>query len=296
MNKTFNAYAKLNLLLDIIKKREDGYHDISSVMQSISLHDEINIDISPSKQNEIKVSCLNAGDFSSVKWDESNLVYKAAALLLTDCGQTLKSPVNINISVKKNIPAGAGMGGGSADAAAVLKGLNELLGLELSVEKLCELGKRLGADVPFCIVGGTALCEGIGERITSLPSPGEVPCVILKPEISLSTKEIYDITDTYPDLPGHPDTAQMIAALNSNDRNAFTKACGNFMEPAAIKLCPGINDLKKMLTDAGASLAMMTGSGSAVFGLFTDEKAAKKAFEEITPSKAEKFISLFFVD
>lgn len=296
MNKTFNAYAKLNLLLDIIKKRGDGYHDISSVMQSISLHDEINIDISSSKQNEIKVSCVNAGDFSSVKWDESNLVYKAAALLLTDCGQALKSPVSLNISVKKNIPAGAGMGGGSADAAAVLKGLNELLGLDLSVDKLCELGKRLGADVPFCLVGGTALCEGIGERITSLPSPGKVPCVILKPEISLSTKEIYDITDTYIDLPGHPDTGKMIAALNSNHRNAFTASCGNFMEPAAIKLCPIINDLKKQLTDAGAVLSMMTGSGSAVFGLFTDENAAKKAFEKITPSKAEKFISFFFVD
>ncbi len=293
MSANFKAYAKLNLLLDIIKKREDGYHDISSVMQSIDLYDEIAVDAALSDQNEIKVSCLNAGDFSSVKWDESNLVYKAAALILKEAENILKNSFLVTITVKKNIPDGAGMGGGSADAAAVLKALNTLLRLRFSEDELCSMGARLGADVPFCIKGGTALCEGIGEKMTSLPSPGPIPCVILKPSFSLSTKEMYGLTDKYINNMLHPDTTAIKKALEAHDTAALFGSCANFMEPAAISICPEISDLKQTLKDAGAAVSMMTGSGSAVFGLFSDEENAKKAFEELDPSKALKFMCHF---
>ncbi len=296
MIKSFNANAKLNLILDVIKKREDGYHDISSVMQSICLHDVIKIGVEPSEQNEIKVSCSNAGDFSSVKWDESNLVYKAAALILAQNTRSHNTYASVNIEVEKCIPAGAGMGGGSADAATVLKGLNELLSVGLTEEKLCQMGATLGADVPFCIIGGTALCEGIGDRLTPLPSPGPVPCVILKPDISLGTKEMYEITDEFIDSSEHPSTEYMMTALLSGRTWDFFSACSNFMEEAAVKMCPDINVLKQLLKDSGAEVAMMTGSGSAVFGLFSDAETAKKAFEELNPPKAQKFISQFSVD
>ncbi len=289
---TYNAYAKLNLLLDIIGKREDGYHDISSVMQTVELHDEIDIDVKPSSENKIKVSCENAGDFSSIKWDETNLVYKAAALLLDHAEGIPK--VAVNISVRKNIPDGAGMGGGSADAAAVLEGLNDLLALKLSVGELCLIGKKLGADVPFCILKGTALCEGIGEKLSSLPFPGRIPCVILKPQVSLSTKEMYRLTDAYIKTASHPDTKSLTDALTTHDTEALFSACDNFMEQAAIGICPEIEELKQSLKDAGAVTAMMTGSGSAVFGLFRDEESAKKAFEGLDPTKAKKFISFFY--
>ncbi|MCR5584725.1 MAG: 4-(cytidine 5'-diphospho)-2-C-methyl-D-erythritol kinase [Lachnospiraceae bacterium] len=296
MIKSFNANAKLNLILDVIKKREDGYHDISSVMQSICLHDVITVSAEASEKKEIKVSCSNAGDFSSVKWDESNLVYKAAALMLTESEKMGKSPVKVSIEVEKNIPAGAGMGGGSADAATVLKALNEMLSLGLSEEKLCQMGAKLGADVPFCIIGGTALCEGIGERITPLPFPGPVPCVILKPEVSLGTREMYEITDEFIDSSEHPSTDYMETALLSGRTRDFFSACSNFMEEAAVRMCPEINVLKRLLKEAGAEVSMMTGSGSAVFGLFSSEEKAKKAFEELNPPKAKKFISQFSVD
>ncbi len=294
MTKSVCAYAKLNLILDVIGKRPDGYHDISSVMQSIELHDEIVLDVDPSDENEIKVSCLNAGDFSSVKWDETNLVYKAAELLLKKAGSRLSDKVRISVTVRKNIPAGAGMGGGSSDAAAVLKGLNELLDLGFSVNELCDMGAELGADVPFCVLGGTALCEGIGEKLTPLPSPGRLYCVILKPEISLSTKEMYCLTDNYIDSMPHPDAVLMKNALLSKDHAAFVSSCGNFMEYAAEEICPSIGALKHMLSEAGSELSLMTGSGSAVFGLFPDLESAKKAFEELDPPKAQKFISSFY--
>ena len=296
MNKSFNAYAKINLILDVIRKRGDGYHDISSVMQSICLHDEILISVLPSEKNEIKVSCVNAGDFSSVKWDETNLVYKAAAILLTEAAKKTSTCFSVAIEVKKNIPAGAGMGGGSADAAAVLKGLNELLSLNLSDEDLCKMGAALGADVPFCIIGGTALCEGIGEKITPLPSPGPVPCIILKPDVSLGTKEMYALTDEYLEVSEHPNTDDMQTALLSGRTRDVFSSCCNFMEKAAIKMCPEIEALKDLLKAHGAEVAMMTGSGSAVFGLFSSVESAKKAFDEIDPSKAVKFITRFYVD
>ncbi len=290
---TYKAYAKLNLMLDIIRKREDGYHDISSVMQTIDLHDVIDIDVKPSSENAIKVSCENAGDFSSIKWDESNLVYKAAALMLNKAaGKT--GPVAVYISVRKNIPDGAGMGGGSADAAAVLEGLNVLLSMDLSTEELCRIGAKLGADVPFCLLKGTALCEGIGEKLTSLPSPGRIPCIVLKPQVSLSTKEMYRLTDTYIDTSPHPVTKVLTDALKARNSEALFSSCGNFMERAAVSICPEIEELKQSLEDAGAKVAMMTGSGSAVFGLFSDEESAKKAFEVMKPSKAKKFISFFY--
>ncbi len=294
MTKTFNAYAKLNLLLDVTSKRPDGYHDIATVMQTVDLHDEINITVVPSETPSIALTCENSADCPGIKWDSTNLVYKAAECALKHA----KAPVSVTMSVRKDIPDGAGMGGGSADAAAVLNGLNEMLGLGLSLNELLPLGESLGADVPFCILGGTALCEGKGEILTPLPAPKAYPCVILKPPVSLSTKDIYILTDKYledTDNYGslHPDPKAFVSALNSPDPSATLKTFGNFMEYAALEICPGIGELKDILIRSGAIVSQMTGSGSAVFGIYEDAEAAKKAFDGIDPSKAKKFISFF---
>ena len=294
MKKTFEAHAKLNLVLDITGKRPDGYHDIRSVMQTIELHDDIEIETEPDRINKIQVSCTNAGDFSGIKWDESNLVYKAADLLLKSEAMKEKTPVSVRITVTKRIPDGAGMGGGSADAAAVLNGLNEMLGLGLKKDCLAETGAKIGADIPFCIYGNTALCEGIGEIVTPLPSAQKMYCILLKPEISLSTKDMYRITDSYSSTDPHPDAAGMINALKTEDENEFFRSLGNFMEPAAVHMCPEINELRRSLSMAGAMASMMTGSGSTVFGLFTDFEKAQKTFERLNPPKVKKFISSFY--
>ncbi len=280
MKTTVPAHAKVNLILDITNKRPDGYHDIRSVMQTISLCDEITIEVLPASGDIetlpatedaesliVNASCTNAEFFPDVKWDDSNLVVKAARLLMRDASVPLSKAGVINISVTKNIPSGAGLGGGSSDAAAVLTGLNDLLALGYTKKELCTLGAKLGADVPFCVLGGTALCEGIGEVLTPLPDAPEMNYIIEKPNVSLSTKLMYEQVDKYLETEPHPDTDKMVEAIKAGDPE-FYKYIGNFMEKAAVSFCPEIEEGKKRFLERGAVASFMTGSGSAVVGLF----------------------------
>ena len=271
MKKT--AYAKINITLDIPKIREDGYHELCSVFQTVSLHDELEINISENDKNEIVLTC----DAPNVPCNEKNLCWKAAKAFLEKYKIENKK---ISIDLKKNIPSGAGLGGGSSDCAETLKALNELLGINASDEELEQLGVKLGADVPFFIKGGTQLAEGIGEKLTGLKLPyPEIDLVIIKPEAELPTVGIYKIFDGLPKekIP-EASTEKFLSEISKGDINAFNLIT-NMLEPAAKTLCPEIGDAEKFLLENGAISAMMTGSGSAVFGIFTDVNKAAEALE-----------------
>ena len=271
MKKT--AYAKINITLDIPKIREDGYHELCSVFQTVSLHDELEINVSENDKNEIVLTC----DAPNVPCNEKNLCWKAAKTFLEKYGIENKK---ISIDLKKNIPSGAGLGGGSSDCAETLKALNELLGINASDEELEQLGVKLGADVPFFIKGGTQLAEGIGEKLTELKLPyPEIDLVIIKPEAELPTVGIYKIFDGLPKekIP-EASTEKFLSKISKGDINAFNLIT-NMLEPAAKTLCPEIGDAEKFLLEKGAVSAMMTGSGSAVFGIFTDVNKAAEALE-----------------
>lgn len=273
MKKSIKAYAKVNLILDIVSKRPDGYHDLRSVMQTIPLADDMEIEVLPgSSGNVLSISavCTNADSFPDIKWDESNLVCRAAKLFVEEACVPIEKAAHINIKLTKNIPSGAGLGGGSADAAAVLNALNEMLEAGMPAEKLCRLGAKLGADVPFCIMGGTVLCEGIGEKLTPLSAAPKVTYLINKPEVSLSTKLMYQKVDEYIDTDPHPDTDKLVDAIMHGDKE-FYKYISNFMEKAAVSICPEIEEIKKDFIKKGAVASFMTGSGSAVVGIFLTE-------------------------
>ncbi|MBQ7014800.1 MAG: 4-(cytidine 5'-diphospho)-2-C-methyl-D-erythritol kinase [Clostridia bacterium] len=273
------AYAKINITLDIPKIREDGYHELCSVFQTVSLHDELEIQISESDKNEIELTC----DASNVPCDERNLCWKAAASFTEKYGIKNKK---ISIELKKNIPSGAGLGGGSSDCAETLKALNKLLEVNASNEELEKIGVKLGADVPFFIKGGTQLAEGIGEKLTELKLPyPETSLVILKPEAELPTVNIYKIFDNLPkeSLP-EASTEKFLAEISKGDINSF-KLITNMLEPAAKTLCPEIEEVEKLLLEKGAVSSMMTGSGSAVFGIFTNVNKAAEALEAAKHNK-----------
>ncbi len=272
------AYAKVNLILDITGRRANGYHDIRTVMQTVDLCDILEFDIAESNEFNISLSCKNAEKFPDITWDDKNLMAKAAKLI---CEQYNKK-VNIHISIQKNIPSGAGMAGGSADAACVLTTLNTCLQLGLSCTDLCLLGVQLGADVPFCIVGGTVLCEGIGEVLTPLNSLAGLTLVCVKPTVSISTKYIYEQIDAplynYP----HPDVDSFIKAVNNGQ--SIENHLGNYLEGAAISYAPVVKDMAKALLNAGCSASLMTGSGSVVFGICNDIEKAKEILDLIPGS------------
>lgn len=267
------AYAKINITLDIPKIREDGYHELCSVFQTVSLHDELEINVSENSKNEIILTC----DTPNVPCDEKNLCWRAAKAFTERFGIENK---NISIDLKKNIPSGAGLGGGSSDCAETLKALNKLFNVNASDEELEQIGVKLGADVPFFIKGGTQLAEGIGEKLTRLDLPyPEFHLVIIKPKAELPTVGIYKIFDGLPKekIPT-ASTEKFLEKISAGDINAF-KLITNMLEPAAKTLCPEIEDAEMFLVKQGAVSAMMTGSGSAVFGIFTNVNKAAEALE-----------------
>ena len=270
---TVPAPAKLNLSLDIVGVREDGYHLLRMIMQTIDLCDQIVLE----RADEISLTC----NLPELPCDERNLAVRAAHAFFERTGL----PGGVRMTLDKNIPHGAGMGGGSADAAAVLKGLNELCGTDLSQQELCEIGLRLGADVPFCIVGGTQLAEGVGERLTPLPPLPDCFLLVAKPEQGVSTPEAYCAYDR---LTGvlHPDTAELTGLLSRGDLSGFCARMENVLEPAVS--LPEIQQIRAEMLAAGALGSRMTGSGSAVFGVFTQEQPAlvckknlKKRFSQV---------------
>lgn len=252
------AYAKLNLTLDILRKREDGYHEIESIMQQITLRDDIEIDLETGE--DWKLEC----DWEEIPTDSQNLAWKAAGLFYKTIG---KDPQGITIRITKRIPMEAGLGGGSADAAAVLTALNRQEGEPLSKWDLARLSAKIGSDVPFCVVGGTALAKGRGEKIAQLlPMPQCFYC-IAKPEFSVSTPELYAKWDET-EQPYHPDIQGMGRALDQQSLLHAAGYLGNSFEPLVAAEHPEIEKIKEIMRDCGALGCAMTGSGSAVFGVF----------------------------
>lgn len=251
------AYAKLNLTLDVLGKREDGYHDIKSVMQAISLRDDIEIDLGTGEP--WRILC----DKDHIPTDESNLAWKAAKLFFDATG---KDPNGLEIRITKRIPVEAGLGGGSADAAAVLRALNRHYDMPLSLPALAELGGQIGSDIPFCVLCGTAMVEGRGDRIRRLPDLPDCIFVVCKPDFSSSTAELYRKLDEKT-IGKRPDHQAMESALLAGDLEKVVTNVYNVFDPVVTEEHLELNYIKSVMNSYGAVGLQMTGSGSAVFGI-----------------------------
>jgi 4-diphosphocytidyl-2-C-methyl-D-erythritol kinase len=257
------ARAKINLGLDVLGKREDGYHDVRMVMQTVGLYDRMIITRIP--EDEIRI----ISNLSFLPVNENNLVYKAAKLLK----DTYNLRGGVEVDLNKFIPVAAGMAGGSTDAASTLFGINKLFNLNLSVGKMMELGVKLGADVPYCVMRGTALAEGIGEKLTRLSPVPHMWLLVAKPPVNVSTRLVYEKLDMG-GVKKHPDIDGMLSAIKKQDISAIAALMGNVLEEVTIPLYPVIETIKNDMKEHGALNAMMSGSGPTVFGIFPDEKTA----------------------
>lgn len=264
------ALAKINLGLDVLGRRENGYHDVRMIMQSIYLYDDVKIERTAKPGIEVRTNLY----FLPI--DENNIAYKAAALLIDE----FEIREGVIITLDKHIPVAAGMAGGSSNAAAVLFGMNRMFGLGLSKKGLMERGVKLGADVPYCIMRGTVLAEGIGEELTVLPAMPKCTVLVAKPAISVSTKVVYEALDAK-EILKHPDIDALIDGLEKGSLPDIAAAMGNVLEDVTIPLYPVIEDIKKEMNAAGALNAMMSGSGPTVFGLFENKAQARKAQDKI---------------
>lgn len=278
---SLKALAKINLGLDVVRRREDGYHEVRMVMQTIHLFDRL--EIKKTKESGIKIT----SNLSFLPVNENNLVYKAGKLLMDEFHIT----EGVSVNLTKRIPVAAGMAGGSTDAAAMMYGMNEIFELGLSRQELMERGVKIGADVPYCLMRGTALAEGIGEELSSLPPMVKCPVLIAKPQISVSTKFVYENLKLDENTV-HPDIDQLISHIKNQDLHAIANTMGNVLETVTIPNYPIIDDIKKQMMASGAINAMMSGSGPTVFGLFDDEEVAKKAMEDMKASGLAKQIYL----
>ena len=277
------ALAKINLGLDVLRRREDGYHEVKMIMQTIGLHDDLEIRKTKTPGIQVKTNLYY------LPTNENNLVYKAAKLLMDE----FQIQDGVSIQLKKRIPVAAGMAGGSSDGAAVLWGINQMYGLGLSMQALMERGVRLGADVPYCIQRGTALAEGIGEKLCVLPPMPKCTILIAKPGISVSTKFVYEnlhANDLKPEQ--HPDVDSMIEAMRQKDLGLLCSRMGNVLETVTIPAYPVINEIKRTMMDNGAIGSMMSGSGPTVFGIFDSPVAAKQAMKAVRAAKLAKQICL----
>ena len=275
------AYAKLNLTLDVLGRRDDGFHDLKSVMQTVSLWDMVKMDLGTGEP--WKLVCGR----TDIPCDARNLAWKAAALY---CGAMGKDPGGVTIRIEKNIPSGAGMGGGSADAAAVLRILNRFYGDPLTVEELAELGGRIGSDVPFCVVGGTVMCEGRGERLCSLLDMPKCVIVGCKPAFSVSTPALYKQIDSV-EILRHPDNDAMERAIAGGDMKAIAREIYNVFDPVVSADHPEIGHIKGICGAFGAYASQMTGSGSVVFAVMPDLASAEKACMELKKTYSQVFVA-----
>lgn len=264
------AYGKINLALDVIRKREDGYHDVRMVMQTVGIYDGIEIVRTNTGKIEIDTNIFY------LPTNENNIVYKAVKLLFDEFD--IKDGVRIKL--KKFIPVAAGMAGGSADAASVLFGINKMFDLKLTLEQLMERGVKIGADVPYCLMRGTALSEGIGEKLTRLPDMVKCPILIAKPSVSVSTKYVYENLKLDENT-SHPDIDGMIEAIKNQDLKMIASKMENVLETVTAKEYPEIEVIKKTMIECNALNSLMSGSGPTVFGLFESEEDAYKAKEKI---------------
>ena len=271
------ALAKINLGLDILRKREDGYHEVRMIMQTIQMYDVL--EMKRVRKPGISLSV----NYSYIPNDERNLVYKAAKLLMDE----FQVKGGVDIHLEKFIPVAAGMAGGSSDAAAALIGINRMFQLGLTKRQLMERGVQIGADVPYCVMRGTALAEGIGEKLTSLPGVPMCYVLIGKPGINVSTKFVYgnlhldEVTD-------HPDIDGMVQAIRNHDLYGITDRMGNVLESVTCPAYPVIDEIKAQMMKNGAVNAMMSGSGPTVFGIFDDPDKAEFARDQLKISGLSK--------
>ena len=278
---TLKALAKINLGLDVLGRRENGYHDVRMVMQTIYLYD--NVTMEKTEDAGIHLEC----NLFYLPVDESNIAYKAAKLLMDE----FDIQEGVRIVLDKHIPVAAGLAGGSANAAAVLVGMNRLFSLGLTQKDLMERGVSLGADVPYCVMRGTVLAEGIGEILTPLPPLPKCCVLIAKPGISVSTKTVYEKLDSQ-EIEDHPNIDGILEGLEHEDLLKVASSMGNVLETVTIGDYPIIEEIKDVMKDAGALNAMMSGSGPTVFGIFDDRSKAKEAQQKLRELQIAKQVYL----
>lgn len=277
------ALAKINIGLDVLRRREDGYHDVKMIMQTVGIYDQICLNREKTPGIRVKTNLFYLPD------NENNVVYKAAKLLMDE----FSIEDGVSIDLNKYIPVAAGMAGGSSDAASVLYGMNKMFSLGLSQDELMRRGVKIGADVPYCIMRGTALAEGIGEILTPLPPMPACFVLVAKPGISVSTKFVYEnlhANDLRPEQ--HPDIDAAIAGIRAGDLKATAQAMGNVLELVTAREYPVIEEIKNFMKKRGALNAMMSGSGPTVFGLFENKTTARNAFYQLRRTNLAKQVYL----
>ena len=279
MRQSFRAYAKINVSLDITGRRENGYHDIKTIMQSVSLFDDITVE-------NVKKGINISSDCPFLATDKRNTVYKAAELFFEKSGIS----DGVDIIINKRIPMGAGLGGGSADAATVLKTLNGMYNFPLSDDEILETALLCGADVPFCVLGGTYLAEGLGEVLTKLPPFPDCFIVIAKPDMSINTKAAYKAYDKL-SVTEHPLTDEIISCIKNKDLNGISVRVFNVLEEAAKGRYKELNRFKGIMLESGALGSAMTGSGSAVFGIFNNRSCAYNAKKRFLKRGVSSFVT-----
>lgn len=282
MEITLEAGAKINLSLDVLSKRSDGYHEVAMIMQEIGLCDGVTI----KRTGCIEGITLKVLGNTDIPEDKRNTAFKAAELVRTAYG----IEEGIFIKIIKKIPCEAGMAGGSTDAAAVIKGINKLFDLKMTLGDMISIGKKVGADVPFCIMGKTAIAEGIGEILTPLPSFSAVNIVVAKPDFGVSTPLVYKSLDAG-NIKIHPNNEILIEAIKNKDINSLAQNMYNVLQPVTMRFHNEIQKLIDILLKAGATGAMMSGSGPSVFGIFQNEEGAQKGYDALKNEVKYRFIT-----
>lgn len=279
---TEKAKAKINLTLDVLGKRVDGFHEVEMVMQTVDLSDLLRFQ--EREDNYISLSC----QVPYIPVDSRNLAYRAAEIVRNKFGITK----GLHIDIEKNIPVSAGLAGGSSDAAATLRGLNRLWQLGLTLDELAELGAALGSDVPFCVYGGTAIATGRGEIIERLPTPAPLWVVLVKPALAVSTADVYRSLDVSK-VTSHPNTARMVDALSADNAQAVMQELGNVLESVTFEMHPEVEKLKQKLLQFGAPGALMSGSGPTVFALAERESRALRIYNALRGFAKEVYLTRF---
>lgn len=275
---TVKCPAKINISLDVVGKREDGYHLLKTIMQNVALFDEITVKKS---EEGINLYCNNG----NIPCNSSNTAYKAAKIIMDEFN--IKS--GVDIIIEKNIPVAAGLAGGSTDAAGVIYAMNQLFVLNLSPDEMMKIGVRVGADVPFCILQSTALAEGIGEVLTPLSPLEDVWCVLAKPDISISTKEVFS-KFKIDEIPRHPNTLKLMECIEKRDIGNMALNMGNVLEIVTVKENPVIFDIKNIMMEFHALGGLMSGSGPTVFGIFGDKFSAERCYNRLRDYLREVYL------
>jgi len=274
-----NAYGKINIGLDVTGKRDDGYHEVKMILKSVETHDEVVI-----RKQERGITLKTNKPF--LPTDEKNLAYKAAQKIMERYGIT----EGVRIDIGKNIPIAAGMAGGSCDGAAVIRGMNEIFGLNMSVAEMDEVAVKLGADVPFCLRGGTYLAEGIGEKLTEIKNFPKCYALLINPGFGISTKWAYEQVDLHPEI-HHPDIDGIVRAIDAGNLKEMCSLMGNVLEEVARPVHPEIREIEEKLISGGAIGTMMSGSGPTVFGIFDNEDCLENSFNSFEGDGYGKFKS-----